>query len=324
MGSGDVRLIVGLDCAEMQTELNRMRNAFLVALPVALFLVGLGGWVVSGHALRPLRTIARTAERVTAQGLGQRIPLSEEDPEISRLITVLNRMMDRLEVSFRQAVRFSADASHQLKTPLSIMQGELENALQGAAAGSAEQQVFSNLLEETERLKTITRSLLLLARADAGQLQLNLVPVNLAEQLQGVVEDAEVLGAGQQMSFETELPAGLWVKADWPLLQQAIFNLIGNASKYNEPGGRVRVVLAGTGGRVELNIGNTGPGIPPEEQSRVFDRFCRLDAARNRGVDGVGLGLSLAREIARAHGGDVVLKESRNGWTCFSLTLPAD
>ena len=160
-----------------------MRNIFLVTLPAALLLVGGGGWLVAGRALRPLKTIAQTAERVTARGLDQRIPVSDEDPEISRLIQVLNGMMDRLEASFNQATRFSADASHELKTPLAIMQGELENAVQAAEPGSPAQQVFSNLLEETQRLKTITRGLLLLAQADAGRLKLALEDVDLSIRL---------------------------------------------------------------------------------------------------------------------------------------------
>ena len=126
-----------------------------------------------------------------------------------------------------------------------------------------------------------------------------------------MVEDAEALGSDQELRFEVELAPELWVEADWSLLQPAVLNLLHNATKYNEPGGRVRVNLALNGGRVELEIGNSGPGIPTEEQARVFDRFCRLDTARHRGVDGVGLGLSLAREIVRAHGGDVVLKDRR-------------
>jgi signal transduction histidine kinase len=247
LGTADLTLVIGLNYAPVQAELDRVRNLFLVTLPCALLLIGAGGWVVAGRALVPLHNIAQTAERVTAQGLDQRIAMSAEDPEITRLIHVLNRMIDRLEASFRQAVRFSADASHELKTPLAIMQGELENALQMTRPDSPEQRVFANLLEEVERLKGVTRSLLLLAQADAGQL---------------------------------------------PLAAQ-----------------------------VELEICNAGPGVPESDQARLFDRFYRVDTARSREVEGAGLGLSLAREIARAHGGTLRLKESRSGRTCFVLTL---
>ena len=157
----------------MHGELNYLRDAFLLTFPLALLLIGIGGWVIGSRAFRPLKAIADTAEHVTARGLDQRIPLVDSDGEVARVVRVLNGMMDRLEKSFHQATRFTADASHELKTPLTIMQGELENALQGAPAGSNEQQVFNNLLEETQRLKNITRNLLLLAQADSGQLKLS-------------------------------------------------------------------------------------------------------------------------------------------------------
>jgi len=322
LGTADTTLVIGLSYEGPRAELNRIRNAFLLALPVPLFLVGLGGWLVAGRALRPMKLIAETAEHVTASGLGQRIPASKEDPEIARVIQVLNRMMDRLEASFRQATRFSADASHELKTPLAIMQGELENALQAATTGSPEQQLFNHLLEEIQRLKTITRSLLLLAQADAGQLNLTREPMNLTAMLENIIEDAHILAAEAKLNFEVALHPQVTIQADRSLFHTALLNLLTNAVKYNEPGGRIRVQLATSGNEVVLEVGNSGPAIPPEEQPKIFDRFYRVYATRTHSVDGIGLGLSLAREIARAHGGELALKESRPGWTCFEMTLP--
>jgi len=321
LGNDDVTLVLGLNQQEVEQELNHLRDAFLITLPGALFLVGWGGWVVSGRALRPLKTIAETAERVTARGLDQRIPESGDSPETSRVIQVLNRMMDRLETSFRQAIRFSADASHELKTPLAIMQGELENALQAAAPGSADQQLFSNLLEETQRLKTITRSLLLLAQADAGQLKLALEPMDLSAELDAMIEDARVLAADARLQFDIELQPQLRVEADRALLHTAIFNLITNAIKYNEPDGKLSLALTGTDRQTVFTICNSGPGIPAADQPRIFDRFYRVGRSGRPGVDGIGLGLSLAREIVRAHGGELALKESRAGRTCFEMRL---
>lgn len=323
MGNDEITLTIGLNQQEVEQELNRVRTAFLLTLPVALFLVGLGGWLVAGWALRPLKTIADTAEQVTARGLDQRISKSGEDPEVVRLIQVLNRMMDRLEASFRQATRFSADASHELKTPLAIMQGELENALQSAAPGSAEQQLFSNLLEETQRLKTITRSLLLLAQADAGQLQLALEPVDLSAELDSMIEDARVLAVDLRLQFDVQLPPPLRVKADRALLHTALFNLINNAIKYNAPDGKISIRLAAAGSKIILEVGNTGPGIPAADEGKVFERFYRVALSSSPRVEGIGLGLSLAREIVNAHGGELSLKENRPGWTCFLVILHA-
>lgn len=322
LGTADTTLVIGLNYDPVRAELVRLRNTFLLALPGPLFLVGLGGWWVAAHALRPLRRIAQTAERVTASGLDQRIPQSREDPEIARLIQVLNRMMDRLEASFRQATRFSAEASHELKTPLAVMQGELENALQAAAPGSPEQQLFSTLLEETQRLKTITQSLLLLSRADAGQLPLQRETVDLSAEVENLLEDARVLAADRRLQFEVQIPPALRGEADRSLLRTALFNLLTNAVKYNVPDGRVSVTLAQASEHLLFTVGNTGPGIPPEDQPRVFDWFYRVRRG-DRTVEGIGLGLSLAREILRAHGGDLRLVESRPGWTVFQASLPA-
>jgi len=323
LGTADTTLVIGLNYAGTRAELSRIRNAFLLAFPVALFLVGLGGWIVAGRALRPLKTIADTAERITARGLDQRIPDSGDSPEAGRVIQVLNRMMDRLESSFRQATRFGADASHELKTPLTIMQGELENALQAAAHGSTEQVLFSNLLEETQRLSTITRGLLLLAQADAGQLKLTLVAVDLSAELEGMIEDARMLAADLRLQLDVQLAPHMHVHADRALLHTAIFNLIRNAIKYNEKNGRLEFRLAAVTDRVVFTIGNTGPGIPTADQPKVFERFYRGNRTDSPRTDGIGLGLSLAREIVRAHGGELSLKESRPGWTVFELSFPA-
>lgn len=323
LGTEDTTLVIGLNYDLTRAELNRLRNAILAALGLALLLVGLGGWLVAGRALRPMKMIAEVAEHVTASGLDARIPALNEDPEIARVIQVLNRMMDRLEASFRQATRFSADASHELKTPLAIMQGELENALQSAAPGSNEQQLFSNLLEEIQRLKTITRSLLLLAQADAGQLRLAPEPVDLSAEIESMVEDARVLATDSRLRFDVQLQLELRTTADRALLHTALFNLISNAIKYNEPDGKISIRLNSAGNKTVFSIGNTGPGIPLADQPKMFTRFFRVDQVKRPGVDGMGLGLSLAREIVRAHGGELSLQESRAGWTWFAAILPA-
>lgn len=322
LGNARDRLVVGLDTAEMAEEMGRMRLAFLLALPVALGVIGAGGWWVAGRAVRPLRRIAEAAERVTARGLDQRLPDSAEDPEIARLVGVLNGMMNRLEASFRQATRFSADASHELKTPLAVMQGELEQALQSAEEGSREQQTYVSLLEETRRLKTITRSLLLLAQADSGQLPLSPTSWNLAEDLGEMIDDARVLAEAADLELHTAMPPELPVVADRVLLRLVISNLLENAIHYNEARGRVELRIRVRDAHLELEVANTGPGIPEEDQARVFERFHRGARARQNRREGLGLGLSLAREILLAHQGTLNLVSSRPGETVFRLTLP--
>ena len=286
-------------------------------------LVGLGGWLVAGRALRPMRVIAETAEHVTASGLDQRIPVSNEDPEIARVIQVLNRMMDRLEASFRQATRFSADASHELKTPLAIMQGELENALQAAAPGSREQQVFSNLLEETQRLKTITRSLLLLAQADAGQLKLARETVESHRHAGEHHRRRPRPRRGEsRLNFEVELAAGSH-RPGRP--RPAAHRAAQPVRQRGEIQRTRRHAFASRSNRGKTERGPNDRQLRPRHSRRRsgpdLHRFHRVDAARQRKVDGIGLGLSLAREIIRAHGGELELQESRPGWTRFRMRM---
>jgi signal transduction histidine kinase len=321
--SDTVELVLGIGLTGVRQEMTRVRNAFLATVPPALLLIGLGGWVIAGRALRPLNTIAATAEAVTAQGMDRRIPETAESPETQRVITVLNRMMDRLEASFHQATRFSADASHELKTPLAIMQGDLELALQAAPPASPEQRLCNSLLEGIQRLKTITRSLLLLAQADGGRLQLATEEVNLSADVEALIEDATALAPEKMLIFETVVPPGVSCRGDRSLLRMAVFNLLSNAVKYSEPGGRLSLELSSSDAEIALLVGNSGEEIPSDEQRKIFNRFHRVTSHANTQTEGLGLGLSLAREIARAHHGEVRLIESRAGWTSFLLSLPS-
>ena len=321
MRNPEVTFVLGLNMSRFNFELRRLRDAFLVAAPAVLALIAVAGWLVSQRALRPVRTLTATAERITAKGLDQRIPVTEEDIEFERLVTVFNRMMDRLEGSFQQAVRFSADAAHELKTPLTILQGVLEQAIQEAPADSQQQRVLGELQDEVQRLKNIIRKLLLLSLADSGQLKLNPERVNLSEILDDACEDIGILAP--QLTITRSIAPDQWVMADPDLIRQLIQNLISNAIKYNREDGFIRVELGAERSVLRLQVGNSGPGIPPEDRARVFDRFYRGDKSRNRSQEGVGLGLSLAREIARVHQGDIILENSAPGETVFTLILPA-
>ena len=230
-------------------------------------------------------------------------------------------MLDRLEKGFHQARRFSADASHELKTPLALLQAELEQALHSAPSGSPQQQTFSSLLDEIHRLKAILEKLLLLSLADSGRLVLQREPTDLGRIVSNIAEDCAALAP--QVELEHDVPSGVLVQADAVLLEQALQNLTGNALNYNRPGGCIRVSLATAAGVATITVGNTGPGIPVVDRSRVFERFYRGDPARTRDrAAGVGLGLSLSREILRAHDGDLTLARTEDDWTEFVATLP--
>lgn len=320
MGNPYMTLILAADINDFNASLRDLRKKYLAALPVALLLVGLGAWFLAQRALRPVTTLTQMAERVTARGLDQRIPAMPRDHEFNRLITVFNEMMNRLETSFGQATRFSADASHELKTPLARLQVELEQALANAPEASHEQEVYGSLLDEIQHLKAIVQKLLLLSLADAGRLQLNREPVDLSAMINNVVEDCQAQAA--TLTVESSVQAGVQVDADPDLLEQALQNLAGNAIKYNCENGRIRFEVSTQGRHAVIRISNTGTGISGADREKVFERFYRADTSRGGPVEGVGLGLNLAREIVRAHNGELTLEPTQEAWTTFAIRLP--
>jgi heavy metal sensor kinase len=323
MGNDVQTLVVGKSLSDFQAELRRHWNTFAVAGPLALLLLATAGWLLAGQALRPVKVLTKVAGSITAQGLDQRVQAGGADQEFQALIDVINGMLNRLENSFGQAARFSADAAHELKTPLTILQGQLNQALHSAPSGSDEQRTYAGLLEEVQRLKSIVRKLLLLAQSDAGRLRLSLESVDLTAEIEALCEDAPVLAPG--LTLQADLSPHVCVMADPDLIRQVVQNLFSNATKYNREGGAVEFRLWLDGARVVLTLANTTDPDADIDRERLFDRFYRGDPSRSRRVDGSGLGLSLAREISRAHGGELILEpgEMRAGWLAFRLTLPA-
>ncbi len=320
MGNQHVTILLGMDMTGFFEDAKRYEKTFLFAVPLALLLLAGGGWLIAHRALKPVALITRTAEKITARGLDQRISASGADDELSQLIKVINNMLDRLEKSFGQAVRFSADAAHELQTPLTILQGVIDDAVQHTASGSDEQRRYSGLLEEVQRLKSIVQKLLILARADADQLQLRLESVDMSVMIASAIEDASVIGP--HLNIEKHIRPGVIALADPDLLRMVISGLTTNAVKYNLDDGLIRFRLTVQNNHALFTISNTGVLIPDEERERIFDRFYRLDKSRSHRVPGTGLGLSLAREIVRAHKGDLHLDAAVDNLNTFSLSLP--
>ncbi|MBD2451905.1 HAMP domain-containing protein [Nostoc sp. FACHB-152] len=314
------QVAIAVSLQAVDQEMATIRNIFLVSIPVSLLLVTLGAGLISRRALRPISQLTDAIQQVTVKGLDQRIPIGKTDVEFVELIQVFNQMLSRLERSFTQASRFSADAAHELKTPLTILQGELERTLQQVDPGSEVQQRLSNLLDEVRRLSGIMRKLLLLSLADAGQMSLYLVEVDMSQLLMEMVEDVELLAP--HLIVQTDIPTGLKVQGDRDLLMQVLQNLLSNAIKYNLADGWIKIEAQKLPTNIQITIANASKDIPASDRHRLFDRFYRGDPARNRQVEGIGLGLSLAREIARAHRGDLTLNAISDGQTAFTLTLP--
>jgi two-component system heavy metal sensor histidine kinase CusS len=315
-------LRLAVDLSEIREDTRDLAFGFLICLPLLLAIVILGGWWIARKALAPIQQITSAAEQITAEHLSRRLDAPRSRDEIGRLAAVLNAMLDRLDVSFRQAVRFSADASHELKTPLTILRAGIEDLLDSPELSEGNRQAVADLLEETHRLSSITESLLLLSRADAGRLHLDFAPANVTEILLACVEDARIIAEPHGISIETDLPEKLHGVVDARRLEQIILNLLDNAVKYNHEKGRMKISGAEIRkGGLSIFVGNTGPGIPKEHAPHLFERFFRSDATIK--APGHGLGLSLARELARAHGGDLILTRSDCEWTEFNLFIRA-
>jgi two-component system, OmpR family, heavy metal sensor histidine kinase CusS len=313
------QVAIAVSLESIDQEMVVIRNIFLISIPVVLILVAVGAWTLSGQALRPIHRLTDAIRHVSAKGLDQRLSSQAIDVEFVELIQVFNQMLERLERSFRQASRFSADAAHELKTPLTILQGELDCTLQQAEAGSEMQQRLGSLFDEAHRLSEIVRKLLLLSLADAGQMSLSQAEVDLSAILIEMVDDLELLAP--ELTVQTKIADGLKVWGDRDLLIQVLQNLLSNAIKYNLPHGWLKINARQQSARVLVTFSNASKELSAADRHRIFNRFHRGDPAHTRKVDGTGLGLSLSREIARAHGGDLTLDPAAPNQTLFTLSL---
>ncbi|HRD97349.1 MAG TPA: ATP-binding protein [Rubrivivax sp.] len=302
--------------AEMKSVL---LDALSIVVPLALTLTAVGAWLLSSLSMRPLNRLRNAMRRVTPQALDQRLADKGEDQEFRDLIQSYNTMMDRLEVSFRQASRFSADAAHELKTPLTILRGQLEQAVRHSEK-RAIQDDLTQMLDEVGRLSGITRKLLLLSQSDAGKLPLHREPVDLSALLQDLMTDAQMLL--EQQRLDSRIEPGLTLQADALLIRQVFNNLISNAVRHGLPQGWIRVEAKAREGGVVVVVANACHAMLAEQRAHLFERFYRADPAHSRVVDGTGLGLSLAREVARAHGGELDLEPSGDEEIHMRLWLP--
>ena len=318
--AGTARSVLAADLTSSQTELqSAAKRALLRVVPLALLLTAVGAWILADLTTQPVSRLALAMKRMTPQALDQRLPSEGEDREFKALIGDYNTMLARLEVSFHQASRFSADAAHELKTPLTILQGRLERAI-GRADNRIAPSELTGMLDEVGRLAAITRKLLLLSQADAGQLALHTTPVDVTELLDALVADAHMLIASQTIS--AAIARGLVACGDSALLRQLLNNLLSNAMRYSLPIGVIHIEGRALPGGVEVVFANPTVPIAAVHRARFFERFFRGDSAHNRAVEGSGLGLSLSRELARAHGGDLTLEPSQADEVRMRLWLP--
>ena len=290
-------------------------------LPAAALALA-GGWWLMRKTLAPVAGLTRAAEKITARNLSERLPRTNTGDELDRLTEVFNAMLARLDNSFNRIREFTLHASHELKTPLTILCGEIETGLREGSPAPAERDRLISQLDELRRLARIVDGLTLLAKADAGQITLKLEPVRWDELVRDNFADTQILAEPQGIRVELTVCEEITARGDRHRLRQLLLNLADNAVKYNQAQGRVTMSLRRANPFAEFTVANTGPGIPPEILPRVFDRFFRGDPAHSQAVDGCGLGLSIAKWIVSAHHGTIQIESAPAKLTTVTVRLP--
>jgi signal transduction histidine kinase len=296
--------------------------ALYCGLPALALAIG-GGWWMMRKALSPVTDLSAAAERINEHHLAERLQRSGNGDELDRLTEVFNAMIERLQASFRRMREFTLHASHELKTPLTVMHGELETWLRDEGVAGEHRERIENALDEVQRLAKIVDGLTLLTKADAGQASLQWEPVQLDDLVREAYLDAQSLARPAGVSVGLGPCCQILLQGDRHRLRQLLLNLCDNAVKYNARGGTVTLELDRVGDGAELRISNTGQGIEPEVLPRIFEPFFRGDASHSQAIEGCGLGLSIARWIVNAHGGMIEVRSEPGKLTTAVVRLPA-
>jgi heavy metal sensor kinase len=309
---------------QVERVLRGLLISFGIAFPLIVGAAIGGGYLLMRNALQPMDEIATTAERITSRNLNERLPVVPTGDEIARLSVSLNRMMERLEDAFHHISRFSADAAHEIRTPLAIIRGELENALQGTGLTVDLRETLGSALEEVERLSRIVEQLLEMSRLEAGETLVERTRFDFTEMSRNTVDQMRLLAEEKKLRLEFRGRKPVDLEGDPIRLKQIVVNLVDNAIKYTPPGGSVSVSTFLQDGKVILEVADTGIGIPEDATSQIFDRFFRVDKARSRQLGGTGLGLAIVKSICAAYDGTVSVRSSEGKGATFRVELPLE
>ncbi len=270
---------------------------------------------------RPLLSIQKTADRISSNTLDLRFPESGGNEEIAALTTKLNKLIERLEKSYKRIKQFTSDASHELRTPLAILRGELEIALLKEKSVEEYEIIITSALEEVNRLINVVETLLELSRADSGRVSMNFQKGNMSSLLKDIAEDAEILAESKNTSVSTSIDPGIEFNFDSIRMHEAILNIIDNAVKYTPTGGSLKLGLQEFEGYAEITVSDNGIGIRKDQLDKIFERFFRI-GDNSQKIQGMGLGLSIVRWIVDAHNGKVLVESQPGIGTTFSIRLP--
>ena len=326
VSSGRVVAVVRVGMSE--AALDRTMSSFLLIMaalfPLALALAGGGGWFLAHRALRPVDRMTQAARQIGAGQLHARIELTGANDELDRLAETLNEMLTRLEAAFTEMRQFTADASHELQTPLTILRGEVEIALRAERSPEEYVTVMKSALEEIERISLLVEGLLLLARSDAGVLKMDRKPLDPMTLVEDVLGRLGPLARARSVALSLGSMEPMEMRGDLVHLRRLLFNLVDNAIKYTPQGGTVRVSVERRDEWAVLAVEDTGIGVAHEEQRKVFQRFYRSAEARSGAEGGSGLGLAIVKSIAEAHGGRVEIESAPGRGSTFRVYLPLE
>ena len=313
----------GLPADDAFGTLRLFRSYLFLFAPLLLLIAAGGGYWMSRRALAPVDALVRTARDVSGTNLSTRLEKLQTGDELQRLSDTLNEMLDRIEAAFSRVTQFTADASHELRTPVSLIRTEAELSLRRSRSQTEYQDSLRHILLESERTTALIEQLLSLARADSGRETLQVQPVDLSTVLQGVADAWKQVAAIRDLRFSTNLPhSDAWVAGDENLLRRVADILLDNAFKYTLAPGSVSLSLEAHEHSAAITIQDSGIGIPQDEQAKIFERFYRVDKSRTRAQGGNGLGLSIAQWIVSQHHGSIAVESRPGEGSIFRVELP--
>lgn len=310
---GPVDVMIGTSFHQVGTVMEGYAETSLILVCLMLVVSLITGLVLSRAAMRPVRLIQETAHHIRSDNLSERIPVGEVNDEISDLARLLNEMFDRLELSFKQIRRFTAEASHELKTPLSLVRLQAEKLLLEGGLNLVQEEAVQMQLEEIARLKKIIDELLFLSRAEAHAVQLDFHHESPQAFLQSFEQDARALAEHRGMVFTMTIEGDGAVEHDPKWLRQVLLNLLQNALNVSPPGGRIALESTFTAEVWRVTIADQGPGVPAAQRERIFERFVRLEADGGREGKGSGLGLAISHSIIGLHRGTIRAEAGEGG-----------
>lgn len=318
---GVIRLMA--DLSDIEATLRSLRLALMLLAPAGILCSAIGGYWLAGKALAPVDRVVRRAREIEANNLNQRLPHPGAADEIGTLVDTLNGMIGRLEQSFDAMKRFTADASHELRSPLASLRNTIDVTLERPRTVEAQRAALESMGEDVDRLRKIVEDLLLLARADAGRMIMAREPLRLDELVEAMAEALRPRMDSRAIALKVHIAGPVTLLGDERWLYQLVANLLDNAFKFTPPEGVIQVEVGAEAGRARLEVTDSGPGIPEADLERIFERFHQVDPSRTQSQQqGSGLGLAISAWIAHAHGGSITASNPPGAGARFQVTLP--